>query len=159
MKAARPDLSIIGIDWRGTLRPAAQLVLKGDVLRQDFGVASFDAIVLVSALEHIGLGHYDADPLYEHGDFACVSRAKQWLKPGGLLYFDVPWNPDPGFEVMGTECRVYDDLSLRDRLRGDQWIERFRGWTTASETSTLLPARPTTKNGRFYYVACVWEKP
>lgn len=156
MKTARPDLHLTGIDWRGCKRPGADLLIRGDVLQQDFGPASFDAVVMVSALEHIGLGHYDADPLAAGGDSATMDRVQHWLRPGGGVYFDVPWNPDPGYEVYGTKCRIYDDASLSSRLM-DGFTPCWRGWATTTEAGALIP-RPTTTTGRFYYCANVWKK-
>src|SRR6185503_14384694 len=99
MKATRPDLHLTGIDWRGCKRPGADALMRGNVLEQSFERRCFDAVVLISALEHIGLGHYEKDPTDADGDIACMRRVWQWLKPGGFVYFDVPWNPDPGYRV------------------------------------------------------------
>ncbi len=153
----RSDLRLTGIDWRTCDRPGAQTVIKGDVLTQEFPAESFDAIVLISALEHIGLGHYHADPLAVDGDVQCLDRVWTWLKPGGLLYFDVPWNPDPGYDVLGTECRVYDDRALVTRLPNHRYWGQFRAYSDLRGTR-FIP-RPTTKAQRFWYVACVWAKP
>ncbi len=156
MKAVRPDLRITGIDWRRCDRPDADVLITGDVLEQDFPPGSFDAVVLISALEHIGLGHYDHDPVSEFGDVACVRKAMSWLDPKGLLYFDVPWNPDR-YDVIGTECRVYDDDAIAHRLGGSvDVVERFCGYAKASDCTRFI-ARPDTRHGRFYYTARVWQ--
>ena len=158
MKQARPDVIITGIDWRACERPAADNLVQGDVLTtRAFAPESFDAVVLISALEHIGLGHYGRprDPADPNGDRKCMARAREWLRPKGLLYADVPWNPDPGYQVCGTECRIYDDKVLR--VLGYPLHLAFRAWTTEHDTTTLIP-RPDRKNGRFYYCASVWQK-
>ena len=122
MLAARPDLSITGIDWREIARPGT--VIRADVLTWDFTLRPFDAIVAVSTIEHIGLGSYDSDPLDEDGDTHCVQRCKQWLKPGGWLYLDVPYRPNGPYSV-NSNFRAYDEPALQSRLlRG--WRERYR---------------------------------
>lgn len=113
MLAERPDVQITGIDWR-TKEDRPGTVIQGDVLTYDFPAASFDVIVGISSLEHIGLGHYDADPLDPDGDTHCFQRMHRWLKPDGWIYFDVPFGDH--FYLDGTSCRVYDWPALASRL-------------------------------------------
>ena len=158
MKRLRPDLHLTGIDWRRCERPGADTVIEGNVLAVDFTPQSFDAVVYVSSLEHIGLGHYDHDPLDDDGDIKAMKRTWDWLTPNGQVYFDVPWNPDPGYQVCGTECRVYDDAALVERFSSRRWWkEHARCWASMKDAQELIP-RPTTKNGRFALCACVWGK-
>lgn len=123
MLAARPDLHIIGIDWRAIDRPGAEII-RGDVLTYDFPSQAFDAIVAVSTVEHIGLGSYEKDPKDEHGDTHCLERCKQWLKPGGFVYLDVPYRPDGPYSV-NSNFRAYDEPALQARLLAG-WRERYR---------------------------------
>lgn len=111
----RPDLSVIGIDWRIDRRATACAQVIGNVLTFPFAQGHFDAVVGVSSIEHIGLGHYDADPLDVDGDTHAVERAVGWLKPGGWFYADVPYDP-AGYRVEGTSHRLYDDAAVQHRL-------------------------------------------
>ena len=115
MRIARPDLHLIGIDWREADRPAADLIIRGDVLAYDFLPASFDAVIACSTVEHIGLGHYDQDPLDVDGDTRCMERVARWLKPRGWAYLDVPFR-EAGFLLHGDEYRAYDNQTLASRL-------------------------------------------
>ena len=90
-------------------------IVKGDVLTHDFPDESFDAVVGISSIEHIGLGHYDADPLDPEGDRHCMERIVRWLKPGGWVYLDVPFDAK-GYHVEGDSHRVYDDAAIQGRL-------------------------------------------
>lgn len=151
MLATRPDLQITGIDWRGVDRPRA--VIQGDVLTHKFQAASFDAVVGISSIEHIGLGHYSGDPLDDDGDQHCMERVAQWLKPGGWVYADVPYGP--AYLVSGTAYRVYDDDALRRRLLvpGLSLVDRwFSIGTGLVASATDLPA------DRFAYVALLARK-
>ena len=124
MKEERPDLYLVGLDWRDCERPGANEFLKGDVLTQEFEPESFDAIVMISALEHIGLGAYDNDPKDVDGDTHTLERCLRWLKPGGLVYFDVPYTPDGAYEVIGGRFRRYNRETLVSRLSPKGYVER-----------------------------------
>ena len=160
MLAVRPDLHIIGIDWRECERPGT--VIRGDVLTYDFPEASFDAVVGVSSIEHIGLGHYDNDPLDPDGDRHCMERVVRWLKPGGWVYADVPYGP--AYSVEGTSHRVYDDAAVMSRLlvkglRG-QW-KWYTSWAEQdqSQVVAMRPEAPThIPVSQMTYVALVATK-
>jgi hypothetical protein len=94
-------------------RPKCEII-RGDVLAYTFREFNFDAIVGISSIEHIGLGHYNGDPLDSDGDGHAMHRALRWLKPGGWIYLDVPYGPT--YDVVGDSHRVYDDRRLRTRL-------------------------------------------
>ena len=116
MLAVRPDLQIIGLDWRPVEPPrrGAAAVLRGDVLSVDIPANTFDAIVCISSIEHIGLGRYAQDPIDPEGDRHCAERIGRWLKPGGWFYADVPYGS--AFCVQGTKHRIYDKAAVKDRL-------------------------------------------
>ena len=141
MLAARPDLQLTGIDWRGCDRPGT--LIRGDVLVHDFPEASFDAVVGISSIEHIGLGHYNQDPLDDDGDRHCMERIVRWLKPGGWVYADVPYDPDR-YEVHGTAYRTYDDRALADRLLVPGLVERQRWFCSLHAPRTITRECPPT---------------
>ncbi len=157
MKATRPDLHLTGIDVRDCKRPGADVLIQGDVLTHEFPAGAFEAVVFISSLEHIGLTHY-GDPADADGDLATMQRVHRWLKPGGVVYFDVPWNPEPGYAVVGTSHRVYDQRTLVTRLQPAPFRWRVQGWTTSGDTTKLLPTMPTTPAEPFYYTGCVLER-
>jgi SAM-dependent methyltransferase len=138
MKSVRPDLQITGVDWRRVGRDAGT-VIHGDILVQDFPAASFDVVVGISSIEHIGLGHYSSDPLYEDGDVQCMALAGRWLKPGGWAYFDVPYGPE--FKVHGTEYRRYDEATLQSRLIQSLTVAG-RWWVDYTGFHTGIPTNP-----------------
>lgn len=163
---AWPDIEFVGIDTRahnatdGKIQRLCRDARKADI----FEPASFDAIVSISAIEHIGLGHY-RDPKDPDGDSKAMANAWRWLKPGGFMYFDVPYNPER-YEVRNTECRIYDDRALHERL----W-KAFDPMTTArphgaatwegycdSRTPDTLIEKPTKAAERYWYAAHVWQK-
>lgn len=150
-QAAEPTLDLYGIDWRRCVRPGT--IVQGDVLRADFRPASFDVIVSLSAIEHIGLGHYEADPAWVEGDISTVRLAWHWLKPGGWLYLDVPYTPE-GAQVVRSEYRTYDAAALARLLRGE-WQQTHLHYADANDADRLLACPSTSPAGRrpYHYVA------
>ena len=155
MLTVRPDLQITGIDWRECERPGT--VIRGDVLTYDFPPASFDAVVGVSSIEHVGLGHYEADPLDPDGDTHAMERAVRWLKPEGVIYADVPYGQT--YRVEGTSHRVYDDGAVRLRLLVPGLRCRSMWYTTWADHDQRLHQMPWTVSlDTMVYVACVATK-
>jgi cyclopropane fatty-acyl-phospholipid synthase-like methyltransferase len=120
MQTERPDLEIRGIDVRDAHSPQA---VKADVLTFDFPEAWFDAIVAVSAIEHIGLAAY-GDPVHQDGDTVALTRAASWLKPGGWMYFDVPYAERDGYRIT-KNYRRYDDAAIQSRLTPPGCVVRW----------------------------------
>lgn len=161
-----PEMSLTGIDWRtqGRFDKNGYVKQHGDVRDRDqFAANSFDLIVSISAIEHVGLGHYKKDPLDKDGDTVAIGNAFYWLKPGGWLLFDVPYDPTR-YHKIGTDCRVYDDDALFERL----WCEPLvRAKATAAWRTTVyckhdatkeLIAKPTKPSEPFYYVGLGFQK-
>ena len=156
---AWPDMMFTGIDWRACKpKPEQARVtrIKGDVLAQVYPPASFDWIVGVSSIEHIGLGHYKQDPKAEDGDVAVMCKAYEWLAPGGWMYLDVPWMPGQGvYHVHGTSHRVYDTEAIYERLNsGGGWISRWEGVYSLRGELVTDPVR--VKGGESFYYRAFW---
>ena len=127
LREQRPDLTLVGIDVRDVDDPAAILA---DVLTYDFPPASFDAVIAISALEHIGLGFY-GDPVNAHGDTLAMDRAAVWVKPGGWAYYDVPYSET--LCLLNADCnyRRYDPVT-QARLCPAPWVRTWeRAFTPA----------------------------
>ena len=101
---------------------------------------------LYMAIEHIGLGSYDQDPLDADGDTVTMARAYTWVKPGGWCYLDVPYRPQGPYSV-NSNFRAYDPEALQTRLiQSAPWRVRWQ--------QTMGQPR-----GDGPYVALVLEKP
>lgn len=165
--AVWPETHFVGIDVRcQDVTDGDGMVTRmcADVLNADlFAPASFDAVVSLSAIEHVGLGHY-RDPVDANGDRKAIANISHWLKPGGWVYFDVPYDPS-GFRVDGTKCRVYDRDAHDERLFNafgtptSPWANvLFRGFADANRAGSLIEA-PRESVDPFHYCAMVWQKP
>jgi SAM-dependent methyltransferase len=82
---------------------------------------SFDAILCISTIEHVGLGWYGDEPQPEGGDRRALERLGEWLKPDGVIVLTVPYGAAGTDEVQ----RTYDEQTL-DAL--------FDGWTIEDRT-------------------------
>jgi len=149
-----PEMTFTGIDWRTTTPKATETRIKGDVMAHYFAPLSFDWIFSISAIEHIGLGHYQGDPKREAGDSVAMLNAYRWLKPGGWMYFDVPWNVGPNeYQVVGTSHRVYDDFRLQHRLVG---TFRTRWAGVYSKNGEVVTEPKPLKGGESFYYKAMW---
>lgn len=152
---ADPTLQVIGLDWRAM--PGVGVRLKADVRTPTlFPADTFDWVVSLSAIEHIGLGHYDADPVDTCGDAVAMQNIWTWLKPGGQLYLDVPYRPE-GFVVVDDSYRAYDAKALQQRLLGGYDVQQR--WYTAGPTDVTLTAEPQdTPSGQPFVNVAIWAK-
>lgn len=127
-KTARPDVHLTGVDQRTCQtendtrkdrnpRPGADVLLKGNILDPDlFPPSSFDVVIAISVIEHVGIGRY-GDPRKEDGDSVAMANIHRWVKPNGVLYMDVPYRPTG----PSTPFRQYNESDLQRRV--------IQGWT------------------------------
>lgn len=148
------DVEFAGIDVRADKQNRPYRWKRNAIDPTLFAPASFDAIVSLSAIEHIGLGHY-GDPLDPVGDITAMANAWDWLKPGGWLYADVPYDPT-GYRVDRTKCRIYDDQALYGRLipRG---VTPWLGFAEHAAPNALV-RKPAVPVKPFHYAAFVLSK-
>ena len=71
----------------------------------------FDAIIMVSTVEHIGLSAYKQLSLEDDGDFKAMAELYRVLKPNGVLLMSTPYIGKNQLKVDSFE-RNYN----RDRL-------------------------------------------
>jgi SAM-dependent methyltransferase len=131
MRKIDPTLRLIGVDARPQARDG---VFVGDACNPSlFDPESFDAIVLLGALEHFGLGFY-GDPIHQDaagqdiGDVLTMQNVVRWLKPGGHVYFDVPCQPTTGI-TANRHFRYYSPAAVTERLIVPGIVERARGYS------------------------------
>jgi len=80
----------------------------------------FDAIFLISTIEHIGIGAYGEAAGATDADLGAVARVRELLVPGGLLVLTTPY----GRRAVNALERIYDDEALADLLDGWEILDR-----------------------------------
>lgn len=85
----------------------------------------FDAAVVLSAVEHFGLGHYGFDePGHGSADVETLRDLRERLAPGGRLVLTAPF----GIAKVDAFQRVYDEAGIDDLLSGWHVAERHHYW-------------------------------
>jgi SAM-dependent methyltransferase len=115
LRAARPDLALVGVEWSGTAAPRAAEksgagIARGSVNALPFADASFDAVVAADVLCHGAV-----DPV------AALAELRRVLRPGGRLVLNMP-----AYEWL---------LSAHDRR-----VHNVRRWTAGSMGAALRRA-------------------
>lgn len=100
-------------------------VTRGDAMSLPFRAASFSAVVAVSVIEHIGIGHY-GDPSQVGGDVRAIQEIHRVLSAGGHAIMTMPF----GRAQTDAFQRVYDSTRLATLLTP------FADWTCEYARST-----------------------
>ena len=91
LKFAKNGHSVTVYDFRYYPEDHSNLIsIKGDFIANELPDDSFDYVVMVSTIEHIGFGSYEA-PEYIDGDFKALAEAKRVLKPTGKIILTFPF--------------------------------------------------------------------
>ena len=103
-----------------------------------------DAVVCVSALEHVGLGAYDETPTEGELDRVILQKFGSWLRPGGEIAFTAPYGQ---WEVNELQ-RVYDAAHLDALFAGWRVTARVICVQTAHDRWERVDAEPDWSDGR-----------
>lgn len=153
-----PHLKFWGIDWRQRTYVPNTVIVRGDVMTWPCIEESLAAIVSISAIEHVGMGYYDNDPVRENGDTLTLQNAAKWLRPGGWIYFDVPFHPQ-GF-IPWPSGRGYDDAAVLERLCPPGGTLTVLAYGDANHAGRLIdkPTHEPAQGRKYDYVALLWTK-
>lgn len=157
MHAQNPHYRLTGVDIHapGNRWPFVKAGSAMDA--RLFAPESFDAIVLLGALEHFGLGFY-GDPVDDDGDTKTMVNIARWLKPGGWVYFDVPCQPTYSVRP-NRHFRDYAPSSVQERLIAPSGlIERCRGYSWPEPHAGTWCDEPTEALTPYWFVAVVADK-
>lgn len=109
--------------------------LRADIRSTPFENKSFDVVIALSTLEHIGLAAYGNADYDEEGDIHALEEIHRVLKPEKKLLLTVPF----GIRGKAHAYRVYDHDALLDWLARcgfeiemeDYWFQRGMAWFPA----------------------------
>lgn len=155
---ADPSLDLVGVDVRRDRDANGWTQVVGSGMDASlFPPASFDAVVLLGALEHFGLGFY-GDPVDDAGDMATMFNVTTWLRPGGWAYFDVPCQPTYGI-TENRHFRYYSPASIKDRFFGNSSLmEVARGYSLPEPSAGTWIDEPTQARVPYHFVAVLARK-
>ncbi len=160
-EAASLGFETWGIDIRPPLveYPGVRYV-HGDVIKYPFQAQSFDVVILLSTVEHIGLIAYGNTAKDPEGDLHALQAVHRILKPSGRLILTVPFGRRGGADWY----RVYDHQALRELLgrsgfsveTEDYWKKDGVRWTPAHWSAA---ERIDSVTHHVQAVACVLARP
>ncbi len=134
MELASNGFLVTGVDIRPypLSHPNFRFV-QGDVMTAPLESESFDGAILLSTIEHIGLGWYGD----EIGDSqsAVMAQIHHLLKPGGQLLVTVPF----GRQAVTPLHRIFDSSALSHLLSHFQ-IDKLEYGIKLDEKTWLSPA-------------------
>lgn len=155
-----PTFDLVGVDHRIEAHRVAEgcPIVQGSAMDPDlFPPESFDWIVMLGALEHFGLGFY-GDPIDEDGDTKTMENVVRWLRPGGLVYFDVP--AQPTYRVAeNRHFRMYGPGTITMRLlRNWRLREVNRAYSLPEPHAGTWCQEPVVERVPYWFVAVLAEK-
>jgi len=135
----------VGIDLRDAILPyefPGLTFMKGDFNELSFEPASFDYVIMVSVVEHIGLAGRYGSAEEPDGDLKAMRKAKQLMKPGARLALTIPVGLDT---VFASWHRVYGRKRLPLLFEGYRvgksrfFAKRpFGNWYEVDEESAMV---------------------
>ncbi|WP_027186538.1 DUF268 domain-containing protein [Desulfovibrio inopinatus] len=84
--------------------------------------SGFDHAISISSFEHDGLGAY-GDPIDPDGDLKAMRNMKNVIKPGGLMFFNVPVSWDD--MIYFNEFRSYGRVRLAMMFEGFELVDSW----------------------------------
>jgi SAM-dependent methyltransferase len=113
------ELMGLGLDVHGldieshVIKKTSFRFQTGDITKTSFPNGYFHYVVMVSTLEHVGIGAY-RDPVNRDGDLSAIREIRRILSPKGYLLITVPYT----CEFRITWQRIYDYERLMAVLDG-----------------------------------------
>jgi SAM-dependent methyltransferase len=136
------------------------IAVKGDIISTSFEDGFFDAVIVVSTLEHIGVaGRYGISDSNELGDFQAMQEIFRVLKPEGRVLVTVPYGLGRSLPLN----RLYD-ISRIEKLFKDfeiitcqyfRFEPKYKMWFEVPEA---LAASNDWDHEPWYALACFCAK-
>jgi SAM-dependent methyltransferase len=138
---------VVGVDLRDlpVEHPSFRMV-RADITDLPFPDGSFDTVVSLSTIEHVGLEWYGPAP-QKGTDFQVAAEVFRVLRPGGHFILTVPY----GRAALTPVHRVYDRARLDELLGGFARVETFYGvrdgnaWSVTTDASRAEAADSTDR--------------
>lgn len=148
---------VYGLDIQDYGKHKGFTFLKADIISSDlpFEMHMFDYIVLLSTLEHIGLGYY-GDSTDKRGDRKALERIHSLLKSDGRLLVTIPFSrkySENNYQRIHTKASFLNLISNLFEIEKEQyWIPSpKKKWIAATEEKAekVYNVHPESNNACF----------
>lgn len=157
---AKRNFKVTVYDFRGYTESHPNLTsIKGDFLENKLPDDSFDYVMLISTIEHVGFGSYQAS-CCEDGDVRVMSEVKRVLSLKGRAILTLPFTRKhtivKGFERWYDVDRVkwlFQDMYI---LKEEHWVPETKalGRWIKWKPGTLEEAQHSFEKCNYQSVAC-----
>jgi SAM-dependent methyltransferase len=133
--------------------------IAGSFLENKLPDDCFDYVILVSTIEHIGFGSYQA-PRYEDGDMKAMTEVKRLLSPDGRTILTFPFTDKhtvlEGFERWYDTNRVKELFQDMYILKEEHWVPEIKalGRWIKWKPGTLREAQTSLEDCDSQSIAC-----
>jgi SAM-dependent methyltransferase len=142
IEMASLGFQVVGVDLRRLplVHPNFEMV-QANLAKLPFPDASFDVVVSLSTIEHVGLGWYTQEE-QGNSDQRVIAESVRVLRPGGRFLLTVPFGRGGATPVH----RIYDPETLTALLRPFRVLERAFGvrageaWTYSTDEQAASEA-------------------
>jgi len=149
LQLASIGYNVVGIDFRPFIFKHKNLkFIQGNFFNIDLPIESFDCVICISVIEHIGLPAYNIKP-FEQGDKKAIEKIYTLLKKGGKLILTVPF----GKAIVNQFERNYDQKSLNQLIKMFK-IDEFEIYER-SKSGWILSNNSSNKSEKVACVVCV----
>lgn len=114
---------VIGIDLRNYAWKNPKMAFyRRNIIDSGFPSSFFNAVVLVSTIEHIGLNSYGQLSLDDEGDIKAMHELHRILKDGGVIFLTTPYIGNNIYQVNKFE-RIYNEKRINRLIKGFRIIK------------------------------------
>lgn len=125
---------VTAVDIRGYPFTHPNLTVRESLLDGWPEGTGFDGAILLSAVEHFGLGAYGETAGASDADLVAMKKIRALLRPGGHLFLTVPF----GKRDITPLQRIYDDAMLATLLEGFEVVDRQIGEKQESSVWSIV---------------------
>lgn len=147
IELASMGLEVVGVDYRPySLKHKNLKFIQGNFLDLEFTPNSFDCVIAISTIEHIGLPAYNITPIKD-GDKKAGEKIYRLLKKKGKFIITVPY----GRNILNSFERNYSFNSLVKLLKDFQiltfkiyekskngWIESNKNLSSSQKVACIV---------------------